>query len=76
MYSNVFGPLAKMATMPILGICVLGSYDYPGSSWGGGLQDHHGSLLFFLFFIFHSKKVMFKGGIAAYIARDNYCQNF
>ena len=27
-----FDPLTKMATMPILGICVFGSYDYPGSS--------------------------------------------
>ena len=32
MYSNGFSPPAKMATIPILGICVFGSYDYPGSS--------------------------------------------
>ena len=30
MYSNGFSLLAKI--LPILGICVFGSYDYPGSS--------------------------------------------
>ena len=30
--TNGFSLLAKMAIMPILGICVFGSYDYPGSS--------------------------------------------
>ena len=29
-YSNGLGLLARMATMPILGMCVFDSYDYPG----------------------------------------------
>ena len=34
-----------MATMPILGICVFGSYDYPGSS-----GEHHRTIMVHLFY--------------------------
>ena len=38
-----------MATMPVLGICVFGSYGYPGSAgeWYRSIMD---LLLFFFFF--------------------------